>query len=694
MEAILQRLVATPDETAIDPLRDLVNCLRPHRPHQVAQSIANLQAFCYLLEQHPDYRAALRRYLLALLASRRQVELYADSGLLSNDGLFTGLYQRLSCRILPPTVRPEYLKDVFGLAFHDPGDYRWLELVPDAVLADLGRALHFEEDHDRARVDRIRLALLEAVQVVSYRISAIGLEPELVRNHADLERFESPFLMQNLEVQGFITRYQQALHDETASPEDDRQILVLLGQCESVIGKIRKHAARHGVSISLTYLLQRLRQHLGRLKTLLALLDPSHGAERGQALLSFVRELVRAENRKYSLRDLFATSTDQIALRITENASQAGEHYIASTRAEHRRMLRSGMGAGLVIGPMALLKILLVKGHLPPVTEALGFCLNYGLGFMLVHILHFTIATKQPAMTAQTIAASIHQNEGGKYVLDDLAELCVKVCRTQLAAIFGNLIVVMPTAYAIAVAWYRLRGGHLVSTDKAWHLLGDAHPWASLAIPHAAIAGVCLFLAGLIAGYYDNRAVYDDISGRLRQLGWLRRLLGPARLDRFAGYVEGNLGALAGNFYFGIMLGAAGALGALVGLPIGIRHITFSGAYLSFALVGLDHQVPWQTLVTSLAGVFAIGLTNLVVSFTLALLVALRARRVSFTQSRLLLGKLLALFFSHPLRFFFTPPVIEAEPALVPVVEVSAAAASPSGRRDARTATGTSLPRS
>ncbi|HEX2569649.1 MAG TPA: site-specific recombinase [Polyangia bacterium] len=693
MEAILQRLAVTPDETSIDPLRELVNCLRPHRAHQVEQAIANLQALCYLLEQHPEYRAALRRYLLALLASRRQVELYADSGLLSNDGLFTGLYQRLSYRILPPTVRPEYLKDVFGLVFHDPRDYLWLELVPDMALVDLARALHFEEDHDRATVDRIRLALLESVQVVSYRISAIGLEPELVRNHADLERFESPFLMQNLETQAFITRYKQALQDKATSPEDDRQILVLLDQCEAVIGKIRKHAARHGVSISLTYLLHRLRQHIQRLKTLLALLDPTHGAERGLALLAFVRELVRAENRKYSLRDLFGTSTDQIALRITENASQAGEHYIAATRAEHRRMLRSGMGAGLIIGFMALCKILLVKTHLPPLTEALGFCLNYALGFMLVHLLHFTIATKQPAMTAQTIAASIHQNEGGKYVLDDLAELCVKVCRTQLAAIFGNLIVVMPTAYAIARAWYQLRGGHLVSTDKAWHLLGETHPWASLAIPHAAIAGVCLFLAGLIAGYYDNRAVYNEMSDRLRQLGWLRRLLGPVRLDRFAGYVEKNLGALAGNFYFGIMLGAIGALGALVGLPIGIRHITFSGAYVSFALVGLDHQVPWQTLVVSLAGVFAIGLTNLVVSFTLALLVALRARRVSFTQSRLLLGKLLSLFFSHPLRFFFTPSATEDDPALVPALEAPAAVAAASGRRDSRTANSPSLPR-
>ncbi|MCB5976870.1 site-specific recombinase [Acinetobacter baumannii] len=32
--------------------------------------------------------------------------------------------------------------------------------------------------------------------------------------------------------------------------------------------------------------------------------------------------------------------------------------------------------------------------------------MNYSLGFILIHVLHFTVATKQPAMTAAALAAT------------------------------------------------------------------------------------------------------------------------------------------------------------------------------------------------------------------------------------------------------------------------------------------------
>ena len=35
--------------------------------------------------------------------------------------------------------------------------------------------------------------------------------------------------------------------------------------------------------------------------------------------------------------------------------------------------------------------------------------MNYALGFVLIYLLHFTIATKQPAMTAQTIAGAVSE---------------------------------------------------------------------------------------------------------------------------------------------------------------------------------------------------------------------------------------------------------------------------------------------
>jgi site-specific recombinase len=115
------------------------------------------------------------------------------------------------------------------------------------------------------------------------------------------------------------------------------------------------------------------------------------------------------------------------------------------------------------------------------------------------------------------------------------------------------------------------------------------------------------------------------------------------------------LGALAGNFFFGLMLGSIGQIGVFFGLPIDIRHITFSSANFSFALVGLDHQLSWETWLISLSGIVLIGMVNLTVSFSLALLIALRSRKVSFEQSGALLTLLCKRFLRRGRDFFFPP---------------------------------------
>jgi site-specific recombinase len=185
--------------------------------------------------------------------------------------------------------------------------------------------------------------------------------------------------------------------------------------------------------------------------------------------------------------------------------------------------------------------------------------------------------------------------------------------------------------------------------------LMEIHPLYSGALFYAAIAGVCLFLSGLIAGYHDNVAVYNKIPQRLRRLGWLQKLLGIRRLDRVAIYIENNLGALAGNFYFGCLLGGMSGMGVLLGLPIDIRHVTFSSAFAGFAFIGLDFNITGQVLATVLIGIWLIGTINLAVSFSLALYVAMKSRKVTFRQWRLLAVALLRRLWQEPRQFFLPP---------------------------------------
>jgi site-specific recombinase len=265
-------------------------------------------------------------------------------------------------------------------------------------------------------------------------------------------------------------------------------------------------------------------------------------------------------------------------------------------------------------------------------------------------------------MTAATLAASLDGRESREARLDALADLAAEVSRSQWVSIAGNVVVTLITAFAIALVVDRFLGWQPVDATKAAHLLHDLHPWQSFALLHAAIAGVYLFLSGLISGYCDNLSLYHRVPQRLRRVRWLRVLLGPARLGRLADYVEHDLGALAGNFLFGCMLGLTPVVGELLGLPLDIRHVAFASANLAYGLEGLQFQVSHWTMLVSFAGVLLIGLVNLVVSFSLALKVALRSRGITREQTEGLWGRVMARFFGRP-RDFFWPPAGEGEQA-------------------------------
>lgn len=328
-------------------------------------------------------------------------------------------------------------------------------------------------------------------------------------------------------------------------------------------------------------------------------------------------------------------------------------------------MWRSAMGAGLIIGAMALLTILASKFDIPLVEVAFLYSMIYGIGFVFIYMLRLTIATKQPAMTTQTIAGFLSEAPGKSRStsLDHAAELTAAVSRTRIAAIIGNVLVAFPTAVVLGVLLSSLQGTPAVDTEKGRRLLQDLYPLSSLAIPHAAIAGVFLFLSGLISGYFDNKATYDRIGERLAQAPWLKGLTGQANAVRIGGYVDRNLGGLAGNFFFGIMLGSAGTIGKIFGLPIDIRHIAFSAANFGYALIAFDFNLPCSLLVRAATGVALIGATNLTVSFALALWVALASRGVELRQMKRLYRELWQRFRTRPSNFFLPE---HSEPSEVP----------------------------
>ncbi|MBS0513282.1 MAG: site-specific recombinase [Proteobacteria bacterium] len=668
MEQTLARFTS-PDQDPTALWAELVAHLRPPRPSQSQRAAEALRVLTHTLARRPELCHALRTSLLDLFRERKQVSLYVSSGLLPSTGFFSETSRRISGRLLPQVIDTAYMKDVLSVVFHRRDDDVWVNAVPDELWLDFFATVLDEAEpraeHDASDLPPALVEILEALRVLSYHVSAIGLDPELVRIDPNLEEYESPFLAQNAELLAYIQRYIDWWSTPGVMVADEKHLTVMLGQCEEVLQRVRKRATRIGTSLTLTFTLERLRQHLERIAELLAVLDELRTRrvvhDVAPRLIRLFKALVRAECRKNHLFDYWGQNVELLSLRMTESASRTGEHYITSTRGEYFRMLSSAALGGVIIALMSALKIVLGKQGMAPLNEALAFCLNYGLGFVLIHILGGTVATKQPAMTANAIAASIGEASGKTRDLEALADLIARTVRSQLAAILGNIGLAIPVAIAVGLAVHAISGAHFITSEKAHTLLGEIDPRNGAPF-FAAIAGVCLFLSGLIAGYYDNLSAYNRIPQRLLQLAGPRRLLGEARMQRVASYVENNLGALAGNFFFGFLLGGTTALGVLFGLPLDIRHIAFSSAYVGYSVEALGFALPWQTVSFALGGVLLIGLVNLAVSFSLTLTVAMRARRISFAQGRTLGRLLLQRFLKRPQEFFL-PPLRGAKPA-------------------------------
>jgi site-specific recombinase len=169
------------------------------------------------------------------------------------------------------------------------------------------------------------------------------------------------------------------------------------------------------------------------------------------------------------------------------------------------------------------------------------------------------------------------------------------------------------------------------------------------------VAGVWLFVSGLVSGYVDNMAAYSRFGDRVARLPWLVSGIGKNRAERVGAYLNQDLGGLAGNIFFGLMLGLTPALGIALGLPLDIRHVAFASANLGYALTALDFRVDAVTILRGCAGVATIGLVNLAVSFSLALWVAMRSRGADFREIAVLLPGLWRQFKSSPKQFFVIP---------------------------------------
>ncbi|PKG34050.1 MULTISPECIES: site-specific recombinase [Psychrobacter] len=658
LKRILQQITALSDVPDPAVLKRLIDELRVS-DKEPALANENIQDLIDILRHHPEYGDGLASFVLKLIIQYRQIALYTDTGIMSDQGFFNSLRRLVGHRFLPLLPQEDSVVELVGYLFDKRSDERWLANIDKEKWDELVELIRVEEAH-LDLVATAKNSILNAIIILSYRISGIGLHPDLMESYPQILNYSASFVAQNQEAVLFVNQYRQAHELDTLTditPEkavDPAPLLVMIEQCEDIVATVRKRIYKTGISIRLTNMMLRLDQSLQRMRILTELVTDDYN-KRDLAVIELIQTLITTANRRYSIGYLIDNNTKLLSRKVTENASRVGEHYISTDKAGYQEMFKKASIGGFIIAFMATTKILAYHLALAPMGRAFINSMIYGLGFVFIHVIRGTVATKQPAMTAAAIASTISDGSGKKSrQLTKLSELVVDILRTQFIAIMGNVMVAIPVALIISFAWLQYTGTPMIDTEKAGHLLHDLDPFRSLALPHAAIAGVYLFLSGLIAGYYDNLAVYNHVGARIQRHKLLKFLLPKSWLQRLGGFVEANLGAIMGNFLFGVFLGSTATIGFIFGLPIDIRHIAFASANLAHGLFNMPaDQISWNVILLSILGVALIGIVNLMVSFSLALFVALRSKEVRFFEWGRLTKLVFGHIISHPSDFFW-----------------------------------------
>ncbi|ADY53317.1 site-specific recombinase Gcr [Pseudopedobacter saltans DSM 12145] len=653
---ILDQIVNLKGAASSDQLIELVKIIRPYDFKNAKKATESLVNLIDTLKDNPVYQQAFSRYIISLLKSKNQIRLFAELGISPNTNFLGELRRRLNAKILPPAIDNSELTDLLLEVFNNKNDHYWVEGVADDVWKQLFSLIDLPKSLDLILPDLFYMPIVNSVLILTNRISSLGLEPEIAMRMPHVEKYHSDFLALSSEVHNFLNAHKQDQQIEAS--ESLKQVRVLLTQCLNSIDRIRKSQKNRGTSIAQVYILLRITQNIKRLQQLLNFLDPKNGDSSKQLGYSvqLFKKLVYAENMSKSVRSHIKENTDLLAYQIIEHTSSVGKKYVAVTKKEYFSAIWAAMKGGFIIVLAVLVKAYIGNfKDLPLVPSTFLYGLNYATAFVIIYLTHSSLATKQPSMTASYIANALSGNGKGGIHVNNAADTIIRMFRSQFASVVGNLIVVVPLTFLFAYSYFYITGEYFFSRQHAITALEENNPFESLMIIYAAIAGFFLFLSGLITGYYENKIVTSQIPKRIREHKYLSKKLGQRRLNIFASFVEKNTGSLAGNIILGFLLGSAGPIGKITGLPFDIRHITISAGNYGLGSYTLLEKPIVDLMVYSAIGVLLVGVINITVSFALTMIVAVKSLRVDYSRW----GELVQAVFAHFIfstRDFFYPP--------------------------------------
>ena len=615
-----------------------------------------LRLLLQLLERQPEARQKVGQTFRSIVRDTQALDLFADTGLPQGSGFTHELLSRLVSGVLPNLPDTRDLADIFDRLFPRVAVAEWLEQLDAEHAAQIIDMFQFGETPEEGGWVSLRADLEDAMVQLADRICVVGSHRSVRTRLGKMAFRELPFQKLTPAVEALLARRQMGAPLSQLAAELN-VVRGVTDACDRAVEEVIGCLEKTGVSTALVYDIERLRAQVRRLELLLeAWSAPALGAQRKLAIIA---DLVRQNHARRSVLELCQQNLHLLTRRIVERNAETGEHYVARNGREYAVMLRSAAGGGAVLGVTTFVKLLLAKLVLAEFFRGAFFGLNYAVSFVVVQLLGFSVATKQPATTAPALARRMGELHTASQ-LEALVDEVVFLFRSQIASVFGNLALVIPATLLLDVIWKGITGGHIVDEHKAEHLLGTVAPWSGCWF-FAAFTGGLLWLSSLIAAWADNWFVLHQLGPALVQhRGW-QRWLGPTRTRRLAVWLEHNIAGLAGNISLGLLLGIVPSVAVFFGLPLDVRHVTLSTGQVTaaFAMLGIGHFWMHST-VWIVIGLLGIGLLNLLVSFSLALFVAIRARNVRGPELRFFYRALFTRLLKCPLSFVLPVGVVQS----------------------------------
>lgn len=626
--------------------------------------VVRLLRWIRLMEQDRELYSCFAQAWDQTLVGLDSVTLFAEAGLPGHHALAAELMRRVFQRLLPSAREESDAGRLFADVFTSPTAVERFVEQQRFVFERLVRILWPRAG--AASAQRVEEDVRQALCLLAARVAGRGATAAMRQRGSARYVEDSPFYRLIFATEALVR----------AVGEDARRKQLYEWQAAARRGveeldQIHLHMEDAGVSSALVYDLRSIESRLQRMGMLAEVYAMQSADLRVPGSQPAVRELmntlVRGRLEDMRLRVLLGQSVNLLARKTVERTGQGGEHYIAHSEKAYWQMWRAAAGGGLLTVFTAAIKMRLIESHFPLAVEGFLIGTDYAVSFVLLQIFGFALATKQPSMTAATLAGIIRESRG-EARWSRISEFAADISRTQLAAAFSNVIAVCAGAVAFEKLWAWMFQTHYLDVVSANHVTSTLHPFTSGTAIFAAFTGVILWLAAVIGGWFENFAVYHRVPEAVAQhpLG-LR--VGARRMRRAADWIERNLASWSTSIVLGYLLGFSPVVAKFFGIPLDVRHVTLSTGTLALAAArfgtsSFGHGWLWYAV----AGIGITFVLNLSVSFSIASMVALRAYDVPRDEQWQILKFLFREVVDAPLSFIFpvSGDVISIGPDSVP----------------------------